>query len=161
MPIKYDVDIIKPTFLNHHKSIIVNGKPYRIKRVPRHSFLIDLIKICVVIIVDTIIFSLMLAYNPILTIVMWSDPLFLLGFSLNGLFITYLLLLTIIGRIRDLDASHWLLLFLIIPLLNIIFLIVLLLIKGTEGDNRYGPDYLEIKGDYQYYISVENKNRWV
>ena len=47
-------------------------------------------------------------------------------------------------RLHDRNRSGWLLLTLLIPYLNIIFIIWLTIeiwfLKGTEGDNRFGPD---------------------
>ena len=45
-----------------------------------------------------------------------------------------------IKRIHDRNHSGWYLLCILIPLLNIWLLVELFLLKGTAGDNQYGPD---------------------
>lgn len=67
----------------------------------------------------------------------------------SGMLSTVLsVLLTLVGlsfhvrRCHDLDKSAWWCLLLLIPLVNFIFLIYLLCIKGTVGPNSYGPDPL-------------------
>ncbi len=47
-----------------------------------------------------------------------------------------------VRRPHDLDKSGWWILIGIIPLVGIIILIVWFASKGTEGDNRFGPDPL-------------------
>ena len=44
-----------------------------------------------------------------------------------------------IRRLHDINKSGWLMLLLIIPLVNLIFMIYLLLARGTDGANRFGP----------------------
>ena len=41
-------------------------------------------------------------------------------------------------RLHDINKSGWLMLLLIIPLVNLIFMIYLLLARGTDGANRFG-----------------------
>jgi Predicted membrane protein len=50
-----------------------------------------------------------------------------------------------IRRCHDLDKSGWLSLVLFIPYVNIIGGLYILFAKGTQGDNKYGPDLLEGK----------------
>ena len=45
-------------------------------------------------------------------------------------------------RLHDTDRSGFWILISFIPLIGIIWLIVLLTFKGSEGDNRFGPDPL-------------------
>ena len=45
-------------------------------------------------------------------------------------------------RLHDLNRSGWHVLLLLVPLYNIYLVFVLLLKKGTEGPNQYGPDPL-------------------
>ena len=47
-----------------------------------------------------------------------------------------------IRRLHDLDKSGWFALLSLIPIINFCLGLYLLLFKGTEGDNRYGPDPL-------------------
>ena len=47
-----------------------------------------------------------------------------------------------IRRCHDLGKSGWWVLLLFVPLVNIIWALVLLFKKGTEGENDYGPDPL-------------------
>ena len=55
---------------------------------------------------------------------------------------TYPLLLLDIRRLHDLDQSGWLVLIMFVPIINLIFLVYLLFVKGTVGSNRYGSDPL-------------------
>lgn len=48
-----------------------------------------------------------------------------------------------IRRLHDLNKSGWFLLIGLIPLVNMIFMLYILLIPGTVGDNQYGEDPLE------------------
>lgn len=48
-----------------------------------------------------------------------------------------------IRRLHDLNKSGWFLLIGLIPLINMIFMLYILLIPGTVGDNQYGADPLE------------------
>ncbi|MDO4930628.1 MAG: DUF805 domain-containing protein [Bacteroidales bacterium] len=43
-------------------------------------------------------------------------------------------------RLRDFEEPGWKWVFLIIPILNIFWLIILLTTDGTVGDNKYGAD---------------------
>ena len=45
-----------------------------------------------------------------------------------------------IRRLHDTDRSGWWLLILFIPLIGAIWLLVLMIIDGTPGENQYGPD---------------------
>jgi uncharacterized membrane protein YhaH (DUF805 family) len=45
-----------------------------------------------------------------------------------------------IRRLHDTDRSGWWLLILFIPLIGAIWLLVLMVIDGTPGENQYGPD---------------------
>ena len=47
-----------------------------------------------------------------------------------------------IRRLHDLDKSGWLYLIMLVPIINLIFLVYLLFVKGTVGSNRYGSDPL-------------------
>ena len=61
-----------------------------------------------------------------------------------------LMLLPMIQRLHDLDASGWWVLIALLPIIHPGFMIlglpfglVLLFAKGTEGANKYGPDPLQ------------------
>lgn len=45
-------------------------------------------------------------------------------------------------RFRDIDQSPWLVLLNLIPYLGIVIVYVAMLVPGTNGDNRFGPDPL-------------------
>ena len=47
-----------------------------------------------------------------------------------------------VRRLHDLDKSGWWLLLSFIPLIGFIVLIIWFASRGTEGDNRFGPDPL-------------------
>jgi uncharacterized membrane protein YhaH (DUF805 family) len=45
-----------------------------------------------------------------------------------------------VRRLHDTDRSGWWLLIVLIPLVGAIVLLVFLVLEGTRGDNRFGPD---------------------
>ena len=51
----------------------------------------------------------------------------------------YFIFVFTIRRLHDCNTSGWLSLLLIVPLLNIIFCLYLMIAKGDEGHNNYGP----------------------
>ena len=50
--------------------------------------------------------------------------------------------LLVIRRLHDLDKSGWFYLTMLIPIINLLFIVYLLVAKGTTGPNRYGSDPL-------------------
>lgn len=83
-------------------------------------------------IADIVFFVIMLfmdAISPILSIPFWVASI-VCSVMLN------------IRRCHDLDKSGWFSLLLLVPIVGIIVAIYLLLAKGTEGLNHYGPDPL-------------------
>ena len=64
--------------------------------------------------------------------------------SIGVLQIAYNLVLLIpsfsvtIRRLHDINKSGWNLLWMLIPLLGAVYIIILNILKGTEGDNKYG-----------------------
>ena len=64
--------------------------------------------------------------------------------SLGVLQIVYNLVLLIpsfsvtIRRLHDINKSGWNLLFMLIPLFGAVYIIILNILKGTDGDNKYG-----------------------
>lgn len=47
-----------------------------------------------------------------------------------------------VRRLHDRDKSGWWFLLVFIPIVGAIILLVWFMLKGTEGDNRFGPDPL-------------------
>lgn len=45
-----------------------------------------------------------------------------------------------VKRLHDMNKSGWTYLFLFIPLFNIVWAFMMLLMDGTVGENQYGPD---------------------
>ena len=62
------------------------------------------------------------------------------AFSNFGLIITIPVLSVTCRRLHDTNRRAWFLLLYFIPFFGVIWLLVLCTLKGTEGDNRYGPD---------------------
>ena len=52
-----------------------------------------------------------------------------------------------VRRLHDTDHSGWYLLLSLIPIIGWIWLFVLYVTKGTEGENRFGPDPLAAMQD--------------
>lgn len=68
------------------------------------------------------------------------------GGVLTGLFALATLIPSIavsVRRLHDSDRSGWWLLLAFIPLIGQIWLLVLMIIGGTRGPNRFGPDPVE------------------
>ncbi len=72
-------------------------------------------------------------------------------FSPFGNVVLALIVLAIIGllvpqtavqvrRLHDQDRSGWLILLNFIPYVGTLIILVLMILKGTDGDNRFGPD---------------------
>ena len=61
-------------------------------------------------------------------------------FSILWLLITIPFLSVTCRRLHDTNRRAWFLLLYFIPFFGMIWLLVLCTLKGTEGDNRYGPD---------------------
>ena len=59
--------------------------------------------------------------------------IFILGTLLPNLAVT-------VRRLHDLDKSGWWILIGAIPLIGGLWLLIMLVGKGTEGENKYGPD---------------------
>ena len=54
----------------------------------------------------------------------------------------------VLRRIHDLGQSELCLILTGIPFVNLLFMLYLFFAKGTDGDNRYGPDPLELGYGY-------------
>ncbi len=63
-----------------------------------------------------------------------------LPFSIAGIMVN-------IRRLHDIGKSGWWLLLVFIPFVNLLFVLALFLIKGTDGPNQFGPDPLEVEDD--------------
>lgn len=49
-----------------------------------------------------------------------------------------------VRRLHDTDRRGWWLLLLLIPVIGWIILFVFLVLRGQEGDNRFGPDPISV-----------------
>nr|WP_314368759.1 DUF805 domain-containing protein [uncultured Acinetobacter sp.] len=84
---------------------------------------------------------------PILILANSFDPdafakytvLFMLICGLTGLILLYLSIVFLIRRLHDCNRSAWLGLLIIVPVINLFFILYLLCAKGTEGPNNFGP----------------------
>lgn len=70
----------------------------------------------------------------------------------------YIIVVSYIRRLRDLDKSPWTVLLLFIPFANLYLLIISLFLKWTTGANKYGPDPLQ-NGNIDELTIVENNNQ--
>lgn len=61
-------------------------------------------------------------------------------YAVCALAIAVLIVRWTVRRLRDFEEPGWKWVFLIIPILNIFWLIILLTTDGTVGDNKYGAD---------------------
>ena len=55
-------------------------------------------------------------------------------------------------RANDLDRSGWISMLMLVPVVNIIFSFYLLLVKGTQGRNRFGPAPVKNSGIIYFVI---------
>ena len=90
-----------------------------------------------------------LFYFIFLTITYFIDVSFLgwdpMGPTSIGVLSTAYYLVTLIPsfsvtirRLHDINKSGWNLLWMLIPLLGAVYIIILNILKGTDGDNKYG-----------------------
>lgn len=49
-------------------------------------------------------------------------------------------LAVIFRRLHDTERSGWWILIALIPIVGVLILLVFLILQGTRGENRYGPD---------------------
>ncbi len=49
-------------------------------------------------------------------------------------------------RLHDTDRKAWWILIYLVPVIGVIVILVFTVIKGTEGENRFGPDPLQGSG---------------
>ena len=62
------------------------------------------------------------------------------NFSIAWLIITIPFISVMCRRLHDTNRRAWFILLYLIPFFGVIGLLVLCSLKGTEGENRYGPD---------------------
>lgn len=60
-----------------------------------------------------------------------------------GLAMIYPAAIVGIKRLHDLDKVGWFYLAILVPIVNLVLIGVLLFVKGTDGDNQFGPDPLK------------------
>jgi uncharacterized membrane protein YhaH (DUF805 family) len=60
-------------------------------------------------------------------------------FVIVGLVSLVIVVLFMIRRLHDIDASGWYALLVLVPLVNVLLILFLLLKGGTQGTNRFGP----------------------
>lgn len=92
---------------------------------------------CFLAFLGTIILDMaLLGYDP-------ENPLDVPWLTLAAVFGLFLpSLAAAIRRLHDTDKSGWWYLIALVPLIGGIVLLVFLVLKGTEGPNRFGPDPL-------------------
>ena len=59
-----------------------------------------------------------------------------------------------VRRLHDRDMSGWWMLLMLLPLIGMLILLVIFVMKGTDGSNRFGPDPLGVGGDDNAVSSV-------
>ena len=62
------------------------------------------------------------------------------NFSIAWLIITIPFISVMCRRLHDTNRRAWFILLYLIPFFGVIWLLVLCSLKGTEGENRYGPN---------------------
>lgn len=70
-------------------------------------------------------------------------PIIIVGTILMAVFILWALVTgcaLMVRRLHDMNMSGLLVIFALIPYINIIFFLSVLFIRGTRGKNQYGPD---------------------
>jgi cobalamin synthase len=59
---------------------------------------------------------------------------------IDGQVTLVIVVLFMIRRLHDIDASGWYALLVLVPLVNVLLILFLLLKGGTQGTNRFGPE---------------------
>jgi uncharacterized membrane protein YhaH (DUF805 family) len=73
----------------------------------------------------------------------WISSILSLLLGILSLLLVIPSLAVYIRRLHDTDHSAWWLFIAFVPIIGAIVLLYFLIIKGTEGTNRFGPDPLE------------------
>lgn len=71
--------------------------------------------------------------NPVAGLLMLAFSVVMLGLFIPSLAVSF-------RRLHDTNRSAWWLLIALIPFLGVVVLLVFMLLDGTPGDNRFGPD---------------------
>ncbi|MDP2304179.1 MAG: DUF805 domain-containing protein [Ignavibacteria bacterium] len=116
------------------------GKWRRLRRINRQSYTI-MIALGMLGIITIILVNLILISQYILPS---RNPLLIFAFIALGTQSLFTIILGTIGRLRDLDASPFWLLMVFISPLNLIFILVLMFLKGNPQPNQYGPHPISI-----------------
>lgn len=85
------------------------------------------------------LFTIIVAIIATLIDSMIGVPIFYLIFALGTLAPS---ICVAIRRIHDKDKSGWWLLIGLVPIIGALYLLYMFVTRGTEGDNRFGPDPL-------------------
>lgn len=89
----------------------------------------------------------MIFYSIIMSIDMSLGTVNEYGMGTISNILTLAMLLPSLGvavrRLHDTNRSGWWILIILVPLIGMIWIIVLLCLKGTSGQNRFGEDPLE------------------
>ncbi len=108
-------------------------------RLNRLSYLFQILFVFIIIIVVYILASAV-TYSINNSFMTW-----IIGVIIQ--FAVFMLLFTPnVKRFHDLGWSDWNILWLLIPIINILVSVVLIFVKGQSCDNRYGPDPLIDRG---------------
>ena len=121
------------------KNYFIKGFDFK-TRIPRSEFWWPAIGVPVIVIPTFALLATILEVSgawPLATLLYSAIPIYFLIIGISAG----------VRRLHDTDRSGWYLLLLLIPLLGPIVLFVLYVIKGTEGENRFGPDPLAAMQD--------------
>jgi uncharacterized membrane protein YhaH (DUF805 family) len=131
--------------LNHGQGDITS--PFSVKgRFSRYSFLAwNLILNIAILLVVIVVMGVTGGVANFLTV---QDPNAVMAFYTSGaglillaiLFISFIVtIIFFIRRLHDINMSGWWALLIVLPIVNLIFGLFVLVKKGTEGPNSYGP----------------------
>jgi len=84
----------------------------------------------------------LLLFIPIGIIMSFSPEVWGVLYLIAALYTTYVSIVSYIKRLRDLDKNPWMTLLLFVPIANLYLVIICGFFKGTEGQNKFGPDPL-------------------
>ena len=105
----------------------------------RKAFLISFISLVIAYFASVI--AVVYLYTAIVTLFVNDAPALPLIPLVGLVMFTYFVLVESVAvrRLHDFNAGGYLALLLFIPYINFILLLLLILIKGSQGDNKYGP----------------------